>query len=479
MSFGTLEIGKKALIAQRFGLDVTSNNIANVNTEGYSRRQATFSESAPLYKYGQFGGQGVLVNKLRTFREEFFDREIRNTISRKAGLESDDLILQRIETSLAEPGDENLNDSITEFLTQFEELALKPEAVGLREHIIELGRTVADKFNYMTGVLIDTKTETARDIQSFVSEANDFIKQVAELNTAFSSGKSLSQNESQTMIDERERILEDLAELGDIAVTPNDDGSVNVYMNGINLVTKHVASELSVEEDVNEASGEITLRLVKRDNNGNITNTVSPANGKLASNLYHHNVTLDGRDSSGGFSPVRRLNDFAEALVTNVNELTNSGYGLDDTEAEPVGRNFFEIDDNGDAGFTIRISEDIDGNPRDIPLSGAPEEPGDQTIARAIARLTEDVNFIGNETYVEYYSALAGKLGATRQNADNELSTIKVVSEQLENQRESTIGVNMDEEAVNLVKFQRAFDAASRVIQTTNEMLQTIVNLGR
>lgn len=479
MSFSTLEIGKKALIAQRFGLDITSNNIANVNTEGYSRRQATFSEAAPNYRYGQFKGQGVLVNKLRSFREEFFDREIRNTLSRKAGLESDDIILQRIETVLAEPSDSNLNESVTEFLTQFEEVALKPESVGLREHLIELGRTVADKFNYMTGVLLDSRTEAARDLNSFVSEANDYIAQIAELNHAFSAGQSLSQNESQTMIDERERILEDLSELGDLAVTQNDDGSVNVFMNGINLVTKNVGSTLAVEENLNDATGEITLRLIKQDSSGNTLNTITPQSGKLASNLFHHNVTLDGKDSSGGFSAVTRLNNYAEALVNKVNGLTQTGYGLDDTDPEPPARNFFEIDEDGDAGFSIRISENIDGNPRDIPLSGNPDAPGDQTVARQIARLTEDVNFIGNESYVEYYSAFVGKLGAARQNVANELETINVVSDQLENQRESVIGVNMDEEAINLVKFQRAFDAASRVISTTNEMLQTIINLGR
>lgn len=479
MDFGTLEIGKKALIAQRFGLDITSNNIANVNTEGYSRRQATFSEASPIYRYGQFKGQGVLVNKLRTFREEFFDREIRNTLSRKAGLETDDIILQRIETTLAEPSDSNLNDSVTEFLTQFEEVALKPESVGLREHLIELGRTVADKFNYMTGVLLDTRVEAGRDVNSFVSEANDYIKQIAELNRAFSSGQSLSQNESQTMVDERERILEDLAELGDVAVTQNDDGSVNVYMNGINLVTKNVGSTLAVEENINETNGEITLKLIKKDKNGNTLNTISPNSGKIASNIFHYNVTLDGKDSSEGFSAVTRLNNYAEALVNNINELTQRGFGLDDTDPVAPGRNFFEIDENSDPGFSIRISEDIEGKPRDITLSGSPDAPGDQTIARAIARLSEDVNFIVNETYVEYYSALVGKLGASRQNSANELSTINVVTDQLTNQRESVIGVNMDEEAINLVRFQRAFDAASRVVSTTNEMLQTIINLGR
>lgn len=477
MAFGTLEIGKKAILAQRFGLDVASHNIANVNTEGYSRREATFSEAAPLYKYGQFQGQGVLINKLRTFREEFFDREIRNTASRKSGLEFDDTIFQRIETLMAEPSDGNLNERISEFLFQFEELALKPESVGLREVIIEKGRTVADTFNQISGSLLEARSEVARDIKNYVDNANDYISQIAALNAGFSAGQSLSQNESQTMIDERERVLEDLAELSDVNITSNEDGTVNVYMNGINVITRHAFSKLEVQESINENSGEITFRLIKNDEEGPIA--INPNGGKIASALFHHNVTLDGRDASGGFSPVSRLNEYAKAFVNKVNEQTNQGFGLDDTDLEPVGRNFFEFIEGSNEAFTIRLSDEIDGKPRDIPLAGAPQAPGDQTIARAIARLSEDVNFIGNETYFEYYSALAGKLGSVRQNAARELDTISIVSEQLNNQRESTIGVNMDEEAINLVKFQRAFDAASRIITTSNEILQTIVNLGR
>ena len=85
MSNLSLEIGKRALLANKLGLDVTSNNIANVNTEGYTRRDVTFSETDPLYNRNNYLGTGLEIDKFRSFREEFFDRELRNTASRKEG----------------------------------------------------------------------------------------------------------------------------------------------------------------------------------------------------------------------------------------------------------------------------------------------------------------------------------------------------------------------------------------------------------
>jgi flagellar hook-associated protein 1 FlgK len=476
MAFGSLEIGRKALIAQRFGLEVTSNNIANVNTEGYSRREARFSEAAPNYRYGQFNGQGVLIDKLRSFREEFFDREIRNTGSRQSSLEQDDLVLERIEAIISEPNDVNLNDAITEFFNQFDDLALKPESIGLREHVVEIARSVVDQFNYISETLNDTRNEIGADIQSNVNIANNLISQISDLNSSSSAGQSLVANEALSLIDERERLLEDLSKLGDISVTNNDDGTVNVYMNGINLVTKGVGTELALKEEISD-SGEVNLKLFKINSAGETTASLNPTYGELSSQLNHYNVTLDGADTNGGFSVMTNLNDYISAFVNNVNTITQNGFGLDDTGPVSASRNFFEL--SGENSLTMSISEEIDGNPRDIPLAGSPESPGDSTIARQISRLSQDSNFIGNESYTEFYAAFIGKLGAVRQNVVGNLNNLELVSEQLDNQRQSMIGVNMDEEAVNIVRYQRAFDAASRIIQTQSEMLQTIINLGR
>lgn len=492
MALSSLEIGKRALLAQRFGLDVTSNNIANANTEGYSRRQVSYSQSNSLYESGNFIGTGVLVDKMRSFREDFFDREVRNTKARQTGFQQDEKILQRIEVIMSEPTEASLNDDISKFFTIFDELALKPESLGLRDHILSLAQTVVDKFNRIGQQLQDAKQEVNKELNDITQDSNRLIREIADINIAFSSNKSLSADKAQTMFDSRERKLEDLAQHSDVSVVHNPDGTANVFMNGINVVTRNIATELEIAEeifaplpspgqDISNIEAEVTYKLVKRGNDGRIINTINPDSGNFGSLFNHANTTLDGQDTSQGFSVATKLNKFAEKFVEHVNHLTKQGYGMDDNSESPPGLSFFTPDSEGSkaTALTIAINSELKNSPRKLPVSSKSGEVGNSEIARKIARLANKFDYIEDSTYTEYYSDLIGKIGSVSQEAEKSRETTDMINEQLANQRESIIGVNLDEEAINLIKFQQSFQAASRVVNTTNEILTTIINLGR
>ena len=157
-----------------------------------------------------------------------------------------------------------------------------------------------------------------------------------------------------------------------------------------------------------------------------------------------------------------------------------AGYGLHDTGTVPPGRNFFQSSDGGSiTASTIQISGSLLANPENIPFADVPGEPGNNNIAEKIAQLRSDKNFSDNMNVFEYYTNIIGTIGNMAKEAENGNKTSTLISEQLANQRESVIGVNLDEEAVNIIKFQKAFDASSRIVTVTNEILQTIINLGR
>ncbi len=105
--------------------------------------------------------------------------------------------------------------------------------------------------------------------------------------------------------------------------------------------------------------------------------------------------------------------------------------------------------------------------------------PGDNTIARQIAGIANDGTFLNAQTPVEYYSAFLNKLASTGSDAKTGMKTTALLGDQLNSQRESVVGVNLDEEAINLVKYQKGYEAAARVINTSSEMLSTLINLGR
>jgi flagellar hook-associated protein 1 FlgK len=489
MPLASLEIAKRALQAQRFGLDVTSNNIANANTAGYSRRSVTYSEGSPYSAQGNFNGTGVVVDKLRNFREEFFDREIREGLTRNSAYEVDDKIFNQIASIMGEPSDYGITEVVTDFFSAFSELSIKPESIGLRENLISKTQIMTDRIQSIASGLTSTRQEVYDDIYSTIDQINGLSRDIAGLNNAFASGKKLSVEDAQTVIDQRAKKLEELAEITGVKVTQNDTGSINVFMNGINLVTSHVPSELRISEETNASSGERVVKVTKVDAKGNFLNNVSPEGGKLESLLFHYNTTLD-QEGGDGYSPAGMLHKFAETTVNTVNSISRQGFGLDDiVPTDPSGaplsnvpdaeRNFFEEVEGGANAFTMRINQEIVDSPRDMPLSDAAGQSGNSNIARQIGSLQDDVEFLESVTPIEYFSGMVGELSVKASQARNGLSTSKIINEQLDNQRESIIGVNLDEEAVNLIKFQQAFEASSRVVTTTNELLSTIINLGR
>ncbi len=474
----SLEIAKKALIAQRLGLDATSGNIANVNTPGYSRRVPNLTEGEPLPSRNGFVGNGVLVSKLRTFREEFFDRQIRRSLSNLNTLETDSSIINRIAVILGEPGENSITAIVGVFLNSFQDLTYKPTDLSLRQRTLTLAQTLVKRFKETASQLQDTRQQLLSDINDNVKQANKIIKEIAELNYKIASATSKLKGDNQTLVDQRALKIEELSKLIDINVTQGDFGTLNIFTNGINLVTGSTYNQLKLKESIDGTTGERTLSLVKIDQNGRELATVNLQNGKLYSLIEHFNVTLDDKDSSNKFSVAKELEVFFATFVSKVNFFTQNGYGLDDTGPPPPGRSLFTYTGTLSTQ-TAEVNSTILSDPGKMPISGYAGEVGDSTIARQISELSLDKSFLNNQTPDEFLTNLIGNIG----NLGNQISSLytisKTTNDQLLNQRESLIGVNLDEEAINLVKYQKAFEAASRVVATTNDILATVVNLGR
>ena len=477
-NFASLEIGKRALLAQQYGLDITSNNIANVNTPGYSRRTTVMSETDPISTSAGFIGTGTIADTLKNFREEYFDRDVRNALSSNSGYNSDSQVLQKVEAILAEPSDQGLSEIASQFINSFEELSTKPEDVAIRQNTIDLAHTLVDRFHNTSDQLIDARSDVLKSINTDVTKANDLIKQVASLNKQIAGSINANGATAQTYMDQREKALEDLSQIAGITVTQGDYGQQNVFLNGINLVTAANYSQIQVSESAITPTGERTVNLQMVDDKGLLTN-LNPQTGELNSLMKHYNVTLDPSDTSGGYSITKNLDDYVNAIVQKVNGFTSSGYGLDDAGPNPPGRSFFTPTVGNATAHSIEINPDIFNNPRNIPLSSVPNEPGNNDIARQIALISKDNTFLNSQNPSNFYSGFIGKVGTMLKDAQNGATTTKLVSDQTISQRESIIGVNQDEEAVNLIKFQKAFEAAARVVNTTNEVLSTIVNLGK
>jgi len=479
-SFSALEIGKRALLAQRFGIDVTNNNIANVNTPGYSRRTPTLVETDPSNKsLGQYMGTGVSVSGLRNFRQELLDKEVRNATSQNKGYEIDQEVYQKIDSVLAEPSDNGLNELTTKFLMTFNQLALTPDNVALRQSLLEQANTLTAQFNNTANGLAEIRNDSRQSLEQNILKANSLIKDIASLNMSIATSKVPTNIETQSLIDKRAGKIEELSEIFGINVSYNDDGTANIFVNGTNIVTAGIGSEIKINETINDFSGEKTLQLIKLNTDNQSATLLNPETGTAANYLKYYNVLLDDKESSNSFSAAKMLDEFANALAQSINSKVIKGYGLEDVSGQPPGRSFFEPSVGFVSAAQIKVSSDIANKPKAIPLSSKSGEPGNNDIALQIGRISEDQSFLNGQTPTEFYANYLSKLSYATSESINGYNTTSLIKQQLETQRESAIGVNLDEEAISLIKFQKAFEAASRVINTTNEMLATIVNLGK
>lgn len=474
-AFSSLEIGKRALQAQQYALDATSNNVANVNTEGYSRRTVNMSETSPNNKSGHLYGTGVLVSKLENYRQEFFDKEVRNTKSSMSSSSMDAQYLKRIETIISEPSDNGMNELISNFLNTFSEMAANPEHMGLRTNIISQSKQIAERFNSNAERFLEAKNDALSQVNRNISEANTLIADIASLNKEIGNIKTELNGEAQSMVDERALKIEKLSELFETKISFEKGGFANLYVNGINLITHDNYSQLETVITNNPVTSEQHLSVQIKDSE----NEIEINSGETGSLLKHFNETLDGNDSSGKFSVATELNRFAGAFAEKVNEIAIQGFGINDTGNTPPGYTFFEPSDGTLDMFSIKVSDDIEGLPENIPLSDKGGEPGNSNQAVKFSSLANDKTAIDNQSFGEFYSSFLSRLGSASKNAQNSEKTSNLIFSQLNSQRDSVMGVNLDEEAVNLVKYQKAFEASSRAITLTNDMLTTLVNIIR
>ncbi len=475
--FPSLEIGKRALLAQQLGLDTTSNNVANVNTPGYSRRRIELVETEPVKLAAGTIGTGVRAGRIVRLQHEFFDKEIRNSIATKKYNETHIFTFQRLEAILGEGSDTGLDRYIQRFFDSLNDLALEPESLQRREAVLSTATSMINAFR-TTGQKIRVLREDIKSkAETRVATINKLLEQIASLNAKIGIESIEGTGATAPLEDQRTKLLEQLAEYLNIDVRYDNNNMVNIAVSGSTILTGPNAHTLELKETIDSATQERTLALNIVDTQGNAILQLHPTAGEIAGLLEHYNVLLDDKDSSNGFSIAKQLNRLVEALVTRINAISVTGYGLDDTGTAPPGRNFF--DPAGTTLETIALDAAIASSPRDIPTSSAAGEPGNNAVALQMADVINDENFLDNTTLMDFYTNLIGKLGLAGQNAKLGFDTAKAVESQMITQREAMAGVNLDEEAVQLVKFQKAYQAAARIVSVANELLDTLVRLGQ
>jgi len=462
--FGVLNMGSKALVVQQKGIYVTGNNIANVNTPGYSRQRLNMASDVPINTGIGPVGSGVTANEVERVYQRFLGVQINNETQSLGQWEAHKDSLERVESIFNESGGYGLNQVMSEFWNAWQDLTNNPSGPVERTVLVAKSEMLAATFSQNYEDLQQIQRDLDSNIEGAVEEINRLSENMVDLNQKIIQVE-VGGHTANDYRDQRDLVLKELSELIDIDSFEDANGAVTVSVgSGQALVEGTHTYNLSTQPD---ASGHRDITWV--DSSGNsviISNNISKGNLK---------GWLDARDVDINDS-LNKLDTLAQNLMTEVNTLHTNGYGLDGSTG-----NVFFTGTATAAGIQVNplIVNDFNLIAAAEGFNSVPgDKPGDSGNAIAIANLQEAQTMNGNTaTFGAYYDSMVSDAGLAVQQATSYYDHQSQMVLQVENYRESISGVSIDEETVNLIKFQNAYQAAAKLISTADEMMQTVLNM--
>jgi flagellar hook-associated protein 1 FlgK len=446
-----LNTARSGLFAQQTALNATGNNIANANTEGYSRQRVEMQASRST-AWGSYAiGSGVEVATIKRMRNEYIDSQYRSQSQSLNYWQTLETQLSTLENTFGEPSDSGLSTTINAFFDSWQDLSNDPDSVIARDSVLFKGRALAQKFNYLHSQLVDQQKTVTSEITDQASELNSLAGQIAQLNShlnAISPGSEGTAN----LLDQRDKLLDRMNEIADVQVVESSNGQVTLSLGGKIFV---------------EHTGVTAMSATQVGNSSQLTwsdgSQVNLTNGSLAALMKFRNETIPEYSD--------QLDSLAVDIVQGVNDIHSTGHGLDGVS----GVAFFDADATG-AG-DIAVNSQIAADSRLIAASSDLQN-GNGDIALAISQIPqENLAASGTMTISDFYAAMISQLGNEASEAVSFADGEELVVQQLDGQRQEEMGVSLDEEMTNLIIYQRAYQAAAKLVTMADEMAQTILDM--
>lgn len=444
---GSLSLAARALDAQRAGLAVTGNNIANLNTEGYVRRSIQLAE-------GQPGAGGVDVIGTRARRDLLLDARVRQELPAQGRERAIATALSVVEASIGDPG-ASLDAQLTSFFDSFASLAQDPTSTVARDGVVLKGRLLSRSFNDISARLTDSRRNADVQVRGAVDNINRLAAEVSALNQAINAANG---GATDGLKDRQIQALKEMSALADISVLQRGDGGVDVSI-GQGRALVMGANVYAIKAVDTPPSGYAELQI------GGMTMTGEIARGELAGLLEVRDVMIPGYQA--------RLDTIAFTVAQEVNTLHQGGTDL----AGNAGGNFF-VPIGTTAGAAAAMSLDAalaaDSNLVAASLTGA---QGDNGSAKLISNLRDARVVNGSTTFSEGWGQLVYRVGTDSQTAIAQQKSRQEVVLQVEYLRDQVSGVSLDEESGMMMRFQRAYEANARYFQAVDSMLATLLQL--
>lgn len=458
-------IGLRSTRAHRARLQVASHNLANADTEGYSRQSVRLNPAHARLEYGRAMGLGVNASHPRREEDASIQRTLRDTGERNGFFRGSARLLSHAEAVMDNDAGHPVGNAVNTFFQRVGETSLDPTSLPRRQSLLDAADRLAISIRDSYAGIERIRTEADTHVTDVVEEVNNLTESIANLNQQVEDAENLSQHAGD-LRDERDRAILELSELMNVTVLDGDNGMVNIQTSeGYLLVGGTDSNALGTQ--VNTANnGHLDITMAARPGN-----PIFPSN-ELGGFL---GGIIEARD--GALSrQLADLDDLAFDLANAVNTTLTTGTDLNGA----AGIALFDVSGTRlGAGQTIDLNAAIRNQADALALSGT-GSVGDNTIALSLGQI-EEQNIIGAglERPSDAVSSSLYDLADAARDANDKSAETDLIYSEAKMIRDSVLGVSIDEELVKLTEAQRAFQGAAKVITTADEVMQEIMGLKR
>jgi flagellar hook-associated protein 1 len=456
-----LEIAKNTLLNTQVQMGTASHNIANADNKAYARQKALLVTNLPYETQAGFLGMGARVDQVVQQRDQFIERSLVGSISKESDYKARSSLLATAVAQLLDNGGQGISGALGAFWDSWEALSQNPSGASEKTLVSQATKNLALAIRDAVGSIADTADNVEAEAKSEVSTVNSLLSDIASYNKEIM-GSELGGESANDLRDLRYQTLTKLAESLPISYKEETNGSLTItvkdYSGDITLVSASQPGKLtydSTNHRVTYSDYQDTTYPTPPDSDPPAENQLSAGrlNGVMtvykAIGTSHDLADVLADPNAANLTYVDRLNALASTLITEV----NAAYGSDvfsGTDASDI---------NIDSSFSL----------------GASLDPN---VALSVSTLQETkLSPLGDSQFSGYLSDIQQRLGLDQQHALALGSFQEALRQQLEGQQQSASGVSIDEEMVDLLKFQQVYQAAAKVIQHTSEMLDVIMKM--
>jgi flagellar hook-associated protein 1 FlgK len=447
---GIMYMAEQSLQANQGALDVTTNNISNASTPGYSREQAILAASTPMQEGDITYGTGVMLQQVQSIRDQILELRIAEETQQQSSAQAQYNSLQQVQALFSDPT-QGIGNDLTAFFNSLNQLSTNPTSIPQRQAVLTTAQNLVGDFHQTENNLNTIQTGLNQSVVQTVSQINSLTQQIAQLNQQVGEMQKLGQSAG-VLQDQETQLIDQLSQLADVNIIQTEQGQTITTAGGAALVVGGQSFALQTSAG---ASGMEHIIAQGRD----ITSQFQ--GGQLAGTLQVRDQVIPGL--------LNQIDNLASDFATNINGAQAAGFDLNGNQGQAL----FSVTPGAGAASSLAVAF----NDASLIAASSDGTPGSNgNIANLMAVQTQALP--SGADPLDTYANLVSSTGNLTSQAQAEVNASTVSLNQLNDQRGAISGVSIDEETTNLMNYQRAYEAAARIVTTVDELTQSVLQMG-